>query len=102
MRRAKVTSKGQVTIPVEVRNALGVKQGDILAFETQADYVVVRRLGHIKDVSAAHRKLTSASGPAFANDDDAVSAYFDDLEPDDLSETPIVIEPRVRYGDAAR
>jgi AbrB family looped-hinge helix DNA binding protein len=33
--RAKVTSKGQVTIPVEVRKALGVKSGDRLRFEAQ-------------------------------------------------------------------
>jgi AbrB family looped-hinge helix DNA binding protein len=28
-----VTSKGQVTIPVEVRKALGIEQGDHLLFE---------------------------------------------------------------------
>jgi AbrB family looped-hinge helix DNA binding protein len=32
---AKVTSKGQVTIPVEVRKSLGVKPGDKLRFEPQ-------------------------------------------------------------------
>jgi AbrB family looped-hinge helix DNA binding protein len=31
--RAKVTSKGQVTIPVEVRKSLGIKAGDHLRFE---------------------------------------------------------------------
>jgi antitoxin PrlF len=33
--RAKVTSKGQVTIPAEVRRSLGVKPGDKLRFEAQ-------------------------------------------------------------------
>lgn len=33
--RAKVTSKGQVTIPVEVRNALGIRPGDKIRFEPQ-------------------------------------------------------------------
>lgn len=32
---AKVTSKGQVTIPVDVRKSLGVKPGDKLRFEPQ-------------------------------------------------------------------
>jgi AbrB family looped-hinge helix DNA binding protein len=32
---AKVTSKGQVTIPVQVRKSLGVKPGDKLRFEPQ-------------------------------------------------------------------
>jgi AbrB family looped-hinge helix DNA binding protein len=35
--RAKVTSKGQITIPVGVRNSLGVKPGDHLLFEQQDD-----------------------------------------------------------------
>jgi len=43
--RAKVTSKGQVTIPVEVRKALGVKAGDKLRFEVQdGGFRVVREI----------------------------------------------------------
>jgi AbrB family looped-hinge helix DNA binding protein len=34
---AKVTSKGQVTVPMEIRKSLGVKPGDHLRFEPQAD-----------------------------------------------------------------
>jgi AbrB family looped-hinge helix DNA binding protein len=30
---AKITSKGQITIPIEVRRALGVGEGDALIFE---------------------------------------------------------------------
>jgi AbrB family looped-hinge helix DNA binding protein len=33
--RAKVTSKGQITIPMEIRRSLGVKPGDKLRFESQ-------------------------------------------------------------------
>lgn len=33
--RAKVTSKGQITIPVEIRKTLGVKPGDHLRFEAK-------------------------------------------------------------------
>jgi AbrB family looped-hinge helix DNA binding protein len=33
--RAKVTSKGQITVPVEIRRSLGVKAGDKLRFEPQ-------------------------------------------------------------------
>lgn len=32
MLTAKITSKGQITIPVEVRKALGLKTGDEIAF----------------------------------------------------------------------
>jgi antitoxin PrlF len=31
--RAKVTSKGQITVPIEVRKSLGIKPGDRLRFE---------------------------------------------------------------------
>jgi len=33
--RAKVTTKGQITVPVEIRRSLGVKPGDKLLFEPQ-------------------------------------------------------------------
>jgi AbrB family looped-hinge helix DNA binding protein len=33
--RAKITSKGQITVPVEIRKSLGLKTGDHLRFEQQ-------------------------------------------------------------------
>ena len=39
--RAKITSKGQITVPREVRRSLGVKEGDNLVFEkTDAGFIV--------------------------------------------------------------
>ena len=43
-KRAKITSKGQITIPREVRQALGVRPGDRLLFETDDHGVRVRPL----------------------------------------------------------
>lgn len=40
--RAKITSKGQITVPREVRKALGVKEGDKLIFELNGTEMVVR------------------------------------------------------------
>ncbi|MEP6848973.1 MAG: AbrB/MazE/SpoVT family DNA-binding domain-containing protein [Acidobacteriota bacterium] len=40
--QAKITSKGQITVPRAIRNALGVKAGDSLVFEQTGDSVVVR------------------------------------------------------------
>jgi AbrB family looped-hinge helix DNA binding protein len=74
---AKITSKGQVTIPAEVREALGLKKGDMLAFEVQAEYVVVRRRLTAAEV-AAH---LDAEGPwrlpGGMTEDEAVAEYFD-------------------------
>jgi AbrB family looped-hinge helix DNA binding protein len=39
---AKVTGKGQVTIPLEVRKRLGIHQGDQLDFDTAAPETVIR------------------------------------------------------------
>jgi len=41
---AKISSKGQVTVPSEVRRALQVKPGDVLIWHVESkDRVVVRR-----------------------------------------------------------
>jgi AbrB family looped-hinge helix DNA binding protein len=41
--RAKVTSKGQITVPVEIRRSLGVKPGDKIRFEQQESGIRVVR-----------------------------------------------------------
>lgn len=41
---AKLTSKGQITVPKEIRSALGVKAGDKLVFEGKNDKISVRPL----------------------------------------------------------
>jgi AbrB family looped-hinge helix DNA binding protein len=41
--RAKVTSKGQITVPVEIRRSLGVKPGDKIRFEQQEGGIHVVR-----------------------------------------------------------
>jgi len=40
---AVVTRRGQTTIPVEIRRALGLKEGDRITFVLEADKVLVRR-----------------------------------------------------------
>jgi AbrB family looped-hinge helix DNA binding protein len=41
--RARVTSKGQITVPVEIRRTLGVKPGDNIRFEQQKNGIRVVR-----------------------------------------------------------
>ena len=44
---AVVTRKGQTTIPVEIRRALGLKEGDRITFVLEADKVFVQRAGSV-------------------------------------------------------
>ncbi len=40
---AKVTSKGQVTVPKAVRDALGIKEGDEVVFRVEGNSAVLAR-----------------------------------------------------------
>lgn len=40
---SKITSKGQTTIPVEVRERLGLKPGDMLDYEVRDGLMIVRK-----------------------------------------------------------
>jgi antitoxin PrlF len=42
-----LTRKGQTTIPVEIRRALGLKEGDRITFILDADKVSVQRAGSV-------------------------------------------------------
>lgn len=57
--RARITSKGQVTIPKDVRAALGVKEGDTLVFEVEnggARVSVIRKPVSFADYEGAWRE----------------------------------------------
>ena len=55
-REAKLTSKGQITLPREVRRALGVKAGDKLVFEHNGKDISVRPV-RTKSVFAKYRGI---------------------------------------------
>ena len=44
---ATITSKGQVTLPAEVRKILGLKSGDKIAFTVEDNEVRLRRTGSV-------------------------------------------------------
>lgn len=53
---AKITSKGQITVPHEIRRALGVRAGDRLEFEKEGNAVRVRPV-HTRSVFAKYRGI---------------------------------------------
>jgi len=55
MEIAKVTSKGQITIPIDVRRKLGIKEGDKVLFEEDGDRIFI-----MNSSIAAWRKAQAA------------------------------------------
>ena len=48
---ARVTSKGQVTVPKAVREALGIKDGDEVVFRVEGDRAVLARTSNFLDLA---------------------------------------------------
>jgi len=44
MQTSRLSSKGQVTLPRQVRQVLGAKAGDTIAYEVEGDVVKLKRL----------------------------------------------------------
>jgi len=44
MQIGKITSKGQTTIPVSIRKAAKLEEGDRVLFEMKEDYVILRKI----------------------------------------------------------
>ena len=74
--RAKITSKGQVTIPAAVRERYGLEPGDWIVLDPQKEYVEVRREPSVHEYFEALRAKYH-SGPArFATDEEALADYY--------------------------
>ncbi len=67
MIEVKVTSRGQVTIPKEIREALGVQPGDRLVFEESPEGVVI------------HKRVETSPFDEYAG-------YLSDIERDDADQ----------------
>ena len=52
---AKVTSKGQVTVPKAVREALGIKDGDEVVFRVEGNRAVLARTPDFLDLAGSIR-----------------------------------------------
>ena len=62
-KQAKITSKGQITVPHEVRRALGVRSGDRLVFESDEEGIRVRPV-RVKSPFAKYRGIGNPGIPS--------------------------------------
>lgn len=72
---AKITSKGQITVPLKVRQALGVKEGDRLIFEQNGGEMVVRP----ERKESRFAKYAGIGNPGIGEGREAVIAYVRSL-----------------------
>lgn len=72
MELAKVTSKGQVTIPVEIRKKLGIKNGDKVLFIEDAGriYMMNSSMEALREAQIAFKGEAERLG--LKNDDDVM------------------------------
>lgn len=74
MHVSKLSAKGQVTIPLEIRRALGIEPGDLVAYEIQGQHVKLKR---IAPFDAAFHSAVSETLEEWNSLDDEEA--FDDL-----------------------
>jgi AbrB family looped-hinge helix DNA binding protein len=68
-----MTSKGQVTIPKKIREALDIRQGDVLRLDIEGDHAILTKL--IVDHDAEMKALEATLGEWLSNADE--EAYRD-------------------------
>ena len=73
MELAKLTSKGQITIPIDIRRKLGIKEGDKILFIEEAGriYIINSSMEALKEAQAAFAGEAERVG--LKNEDDVVA-----------------------------
>lgn len=72
MLTSSVTTKGQVTIPIELREKLGIKPGDRVGFVTEGERVLLQR--QETAVEAVFGLVKAKKGATLAQMDAAIAA----------------------------
>lgn len=78
MELAKVTSKGQVTIPIEIRKKLGIKNGDKVLFVEEAGRIYMMN-SSMDALREAQRIFASEAERLGLKNDDDVMAMIKEL-----------------------
>ena len=78
MELAKVTSKGQITIPLMIRNLLQLKTGDKVFFEENEGKVYITNAAQITLSNVQTQMKGEAKKAGFQTEDDVV-AYIKEL-----------------------
>ncbi|MEL3905425.1 MAG: AbrB/MazE/SpoVT family DNA-binding domain-containing protein [Treponema sp.] len=78
MELAKVTSKGQITIPLTIRNLLGLKTGDKVFFEERRGKIYITNASQITLSNVQDKMQGEAEKAGFQTEDDVIT-YIKEL-----------------------
>lgn len=79
MNLAKLSSNGQITVPVEIRRALGLKSGDKILFFEKPDGEVVITNASTNAIRKAQRAFEGAADSMGIKNEDDVQALIDEV-----------------------
>ena len=79
MNLAKISSNGQITVPVEIRRLLGVKSGDKILFIQNNNGEIVLSNASASAIRKAQHAFAGAADEMGLNNEDDVQALIDDL-----------------------
>ena len=75
--KSKLTAQGQISVPAEIRQRLGVGPGSILEWDEQDDQVIVRRAGRYSSEEVHSALFPAGHSPAPSEDtEDAIRKYI--------------------------
>ena len=73
-KQSKITSKGQITVPIEVRRLLGVRAGARLLFESDSNGVHIRPVRNDKE--SAFAKYAGIGNPGIPSGKKAINRWL--------------------------
>jgi len=81
MELAKLTSKGQITIPIQIRKKLKLKEGDKVFFIEEKGKIIFQNASQVV-LGAFQKEMTGEAGRAGFSSEEDVAYYIKDLRAD--------------------
>ena len=79
MNLAKLSSTGQITVPVEIRRLLRLREGDKILFMQNANGEVIIENASINAIRKAQKAFEGVAEEYGFKDEDDVQKYIDDM-----------------------
>lgn len=79
MNLAKISSNGQITVPIEIRRLLDLKSGDKILFYQKQDGEIVIRNASSKAIRKAQAAFSGAAEAMGISNEDDIQALVDEV-----------------------